>query len=53
MGADSTNPEAVKRHRPKKPGLNPACEGERLGSVHHLMINKYTGQVAYAKLLMR
>jgi len=22
--------------------------GERLGTVHHLMINKYTGQVAYA-----
>ena len=22
--------------------------GERLGSVHHLMIDKYTGQVAYA-----
>src|SRR5437588_11961676 len=23
-------------------------KGERLGSVHHLMIDKYTGQVAYA-----
>jgi sporulation protein YlmC with PRC-barrel domain len=23
-------------------------KGERLGSIHHLMIDKYTGQVAYA-----
>jgi sporulation protein YlmC with PRC-barrel domain len=23
-------------------------KGEKIGSVHHLMINKYTGQVAYA-----
>jgi hypothetical protein len=23
-------------------------KGERLGKVHHLMIDKYTGQVAYA-----
>ena len=23
-------------------------KGDKIGSVHHLMINKYTGQVAYA-----
>src|SRR3979409_2720541 len=28
------------------PVYNP--KGERLGKVHHLMIDKYTGQVAYA-----
>ena len=28
------------------PVYNPA--GERLGTVHHLMIDKYTGQVSYA-----
>jgi hypothetical protein len=28
-------------------------KGEKIGSVHHLMINKYTGQVAYAVIFVR
>ena len=33
------------------PVYNP--KGERLGKVHHLMIDKYTGQVAYAVMSLR
>jgi sporulation protein YlmC with PRC-barrel domain len=46
LGTDETDRLISSDKVEGTPVYNP--KGERLGKVHHLMIDKYTGQVAYA-----